>query len=124
MGITLEKVEGIAERLNKMPESENKNRSLSKQEAIKVLSKEITSLQKKGYTIEQIADTLRGEGLNIATATLKNYLHRSKKKAKIPKEKPTKLKEKDTSLSPRVGAISSTEKKKSSFTTRNDTEEI
>ncbi len=43
-----------------------------------MLAKEIVALQKRGYTLEQIAETLRGEGLAISTPTLKSYLQRIK----------------------------------------------
>ena len=92
MAITLEKVERIAEKLREMPEVDNKKRDVSKQEAVKILTKEIYDLRKRGYTLEQISETLKGEGLSIATPTLKNYLQRTKPlgKSKIAKASVTK----------------------------------
>jgi methionine synthase II (cobalamin-independent) len=78
MGYTNEKLEAIAAKLKTMPVIEKKKREHSKQDAVKVLSKEIAALQKRGYTLDQIAETLRGEGLEITTPTLKSYLQRIK----------------------------------------------
>jgi hypothetical protein len=55
-------------------------RALTKQALIKHLAREIASLQQRGYSIEQVTDSLRGVGLEISTPTLKSYLHRSKKR--------------------------------------------
>jgi len=45
------------------------------------------ALQKRGYTLDQISETLRGEGLDITTPTLKSYLQRIKAgKSKTQKE--------------------------------------
>ncbi len=78
MGYTNEKLEAIAAKLKTMPVIEKKKQEHSKQDAIKLLSKEIAALQKRGYTLDQIAETLRGEGLDITTPTLKSYLQRIK----------------------------------------------
>ncbi|MFI3121956.1 MAG: protein mobC [Methylococcaceae bacterium] len=78
MGYTNEKLSAISAKLKTMPVIEKKKQEYSKQDAVKVLSKEIASLQKRGYTLDQIAETLRGEGLDITTPTLKSYLQRIK----------------------------------------------
>lgn len=78
VGYTLEQIEGIAAQLRDLPAVENKKREVSKQEAVKLLSKEIAALQKRGYTLEQISEALRGKGLDIATPTLKSYLQRAR----------------------------------------------
>lgn len=78
MGYSNEKLEAIAAKLKTMPVIEKKKQEHSKQDAIKVLAKEIAVLQKRGYTLDQIAETLRGEGLDITTPTLKSYLQRIK----------------------------------------------
>ena len=75
---TTEQLEAIAAKLREMPPVEKKKQEHSKQEAVRVLSKEIAALQKRGYTLDQISETLRGEGLSIATPTLKSYLQRAK----------------------------------------------
>ncbi len=82
MGYTTEQIEGIAAKLRELPPVEKKKQEHSKFEAIKFLIKEITGLQKKGYTLEQISQSLRGEGLDIAPPTLKSYLQRARSASK------------------------------------------
>ena len=94
MGYSNEKLGEIAAKLKTMPAIEKKKQEHSKQDAVKVLAKEITALQKRGYTLDQIAETLRGEGLDITTPTLKSYLQRIKAgKNKGQKEPNNELKE-------------------------------
>ena len=94
MGYSNEKLGAIAAKLKTMPVIEKKKQEHSKQDAIKMLAKEIAALQKRGYTLDQIAETLRGEGLDITTPTLKSYLQRIKagknKGQKEPKKEPQK----------------------------------
>ncbi len=80
MGHTLEDAERIARSLRALPAMDSSKRTLTKQAMIKRLAREIASLQQRGYTIEQMADSLRGNGLEISTPTLKSYLHRAKKR--------------------------------------------
>ena len=80
MGHTLEDAERIARSLRALPAIDSSKRTLTKQAMIKRLAREIASLQQRGYSIEQVADSLRGNGLDISTPTLKSYLHRSKRK--------------------------------------------
>ena len=83
MGYTAAQVEEIAGKLRAMPVIEPPPKDLTKQEVVKMLAKEIKSLQKRGYTLEQIATSLKGEGLDISTPTLKSYLQRVKSPAKV-----------------------------------------
>ena len=83
---TAEQIEAIATHLKAMPPVEKKKQEFSKQEAVKILIKEITLLQKRGYSLSQIADTLKGQGLDIASPTLKSYLQRAKSPAKSTKK--------------------------------------
>jgi hypothetical protein len=55
-------------------------RRLTKQAVVKRLSREIASLQARGYTIEQIVESLHGVGFDITTPTLKSCLQRKKKR--------------------------------------------
>jgi lambda repressor-like predicted transcriptional regulator len=88
MKYTTEQLEAIAAKLRDMPPVEKKKQEHSKQEAVRILAKEIAALQKRGYTLDQISETLRGEGLSIATPTLKSYLQRSKPAKKAPAQAP------------------------------------
>jgi len=76
--VTVEQVEALIVKMKKLPDVK-KNQPMSKQDAIKVLSGEIQKLQARGYSLEQVADFFRGEGLFIGTPTLKSYLTKAKK---------------------------------------------
>jgi len=78
MRYTTEQVEQIAQKLRELPAVEKPRKQLSKQEAVRMLAREIASLQRRGYTLEQISEILRGEGLEITSATLRIYLQRAK----------------------------------------------
>jgi hypothetical protein len=73
MKYTTEQLATIASKLRELPAIDKPKQDLSKQKAVAVLAKEITSLQKRGYTLVQISDALRREGLDIVTPTLKVY---------------------------------------------------
>lgn len=87
MARTVAQAEALAEKLRALPAIENKNRPISKAEEIKLLANEIAALQERNYSLQQIAQFLTGEGLEISTATLKNYLQRSKATSKRPSKK-------------------------------------
>jgi hypothetical protein len=91
MGYTAAQVEEIAGKLRSLPAIEPPPKDLTKQEVVRMLAKEIKSLQKRGYSLEQIASSLKGEGLDISTPTLKSYLQRTKTttkpKAALPDRK-------------------------------------
>ncbi|SDC19682.1 hypothetical protein SAMN05216345_101886 [Cupriavidus sp. YR651] len=98
MKYTSEQIDTIASKLRQMPEVKNKRQDHSKQEAVKILLKEIAAMQKRGYSLDQISETLRNEGLNIATPTLKNYLQRAKA---VSKKAATPGKQQRTTVAPR-----------------------
>jgi hypothetical protein len=77
MGITIEQVETIAARLRILPPIENKKQVVSKQESIRMLTSEIAALRERGYTLEQVAELLTANDLEIGAPTLKSYLQRS-----------------------------------------------
>ena len=87
MAITVEQVERIAEKLRALPPIENKKRVVSKQESIKMLTSEIAGLRERGYTLEQIAELLTADQLEIGAPTLKSYLQRTKPSSKKPSVK-------------------------------------
>ena len=99
MGYKLEQVEAIAAKLRELPAIEAPPKDLSKKEAVKLLSKEIRSLQKRGYTLEQIATSLKGEGLDISTYTLKSYMNNSKQGGKLKSNTPAWLQAANTDKS-------------------------
>jgi DNA-binding transcriptional MerR regulator len=134
MSYTVEKVEKVAEKLRSLPPApENKKRQVSKQEAVKILADEITSLQKRGYSIEQIAELMRGEGLDFATPSLRSYLQRAKQKKRIKKPKDTRAtlaqtSQNETDTPPAASKTLSAKRKvdpaKATFTARPDTRDI
>jgi hypothetical protein len=75
---TRDDVEKMAEALRSLPAA-TKNK-LSKQGVIAHLAAEILGLQERGYTIEQVAESLRSLGLVITNKTLSTYLGRLKKR--------------------------------------------
>ena len=97
-----EQLESIAAKLRAMPPAEKKPKEHTKQEAIKILAREIKAMQGRGYSLDTISETLRGEGIAITTPTLKSYLQRTKpvKKNKAATT-PTKEKRKETPLAPK-----------------------
>jgi hypothetical protein len=80
MSYTFEKAEEMARALRTLPAVDQSKRRLSKQALVKHLVAEIAALQKRGYTIEQVVESLQGVGFTITTPTLKSYLQRAKAK--------------------------------------------
>jgi hypothetical protein len=78
MPLTLAQIEQISQKLKKMPPAPPAAVNTTKQEAVTLLANDIASLQRRGYTLEQITDSLKGEGLDLTTPTLKSYLSRAK----------------------------------------------
>lgn len=87
MSRTIADAEALAAKLRALPALENKNRVIKKSDEIKILANEITSLQGRNYSLEQIAELLTQDGLVIGTGTLKNYLQRSKSTKRPQKNK-------------------------------------
>lgn len=125
---TAEKLEIIANYLKAMPPVEKKMQEFSKQEAVKILTKEIAALQKRGYSLAQISDALKGQGLEIATPTLKSYLQRAKPKAKTAKnESSTGTNKTGQNSNENKESLATNETQKAtnaSFTPKPDTDDI
>lgn len=77
MGYTKDQLDKLAKAMREMPDAAH-TREHSKSEAVRILSREIAMLQKKGYTLQQVGETLKSGGLEITTETLKNYMQRNK----------------------------------------------
>jgi len=81
MGLTKNELGDLSLYLQQLPDIADV-RKLTAQESVRALSKDISALQKRGYTFSQIADALRtGGGLTIAPQTLKSYMQRVRKVA-------------------------------------------
>jgi hypothetical protein len=79
MEYTLETARRLVDELHAIPPKDPSKRRLDKQAMVKELADEIIALQQRGYTIEEVAESLRERGLEITTPTLKNYLQRVKR---------------------------------------------
>jgi DNA-binding transcriptional MerR regulator len=82
---TKDKIEAVAAKLRELPDFVKEKTEFSKKETVLMLLKEIKDLQKRGYSLEQIASTLKGEGIDISTPTLRSYIQQQPKK-KAPKK--------------------------------------
>ena len=77
---TVESANWLIAELRSIPPKDPAKRKLDKQRMVSLLAGELIALQQRGYTIEEVAESLRGRGLAITTPTLKNYLQRAKSK--------------------------------------------
>ena len=77
---TVESANWLIAELRAIPPKDPAKRKLDKQRMVSLLAAELIALQQRGYTIEEVAESLRGRGLAITTPTLKNYLQRAKSK--------------------------------------------
>ena len=71
----------MAAGLRALPAMDPSRRRTNKQGAVRYLAKEIAAVQARGYTVEEIVESLHGLGLDITTPTLKSYLQRAKNHA-------------------------------------------
>jgi|SRR5580692_571127 len=80
MTYTVEQTDEMVSALRALPAMDGSKRRLTKQDVVKRLARELAAVQARGYTMEQIAECLRGIGFEISTPTLKSYLQRVKKR--------------------------------------------
>jgi hypothetical protein len=73
---TLAQVNELAAALRALPAKDPYQRRFLKLSAIAEIADEITALQKRGYTLEEVAGILTAEGVEITFGTLKEYLQR------------------------------------------------
>ena len=92
MKYAMEQIEALAVKLRDLPPVDKNEKEYSMQETIKILTQEIKLLQKRGYTLDQIVESLRGEGFTLTTPTLKTYLNQSKRKSVAKTKKTTTVK--------------------------------
>lgn len=125
MKLTVAKVEDIATKLRDLPAAEQKERTVSKQETVRMLVKEIEQLQKRGYSLEHIAELLGAHGLEITPGTLRSYLRRiSTDKHPKTKRTPPKAAPSEAADTPRRPAVEPKQQAKGTFTPRPDTEDL
>jgi hypothetical protein len=128
---TIKDAKRLQEKLRALPAVEkNEDTKLSKQETVKMISKEIADLQKRGYTIEQIISSFKGEGFDISTPTLRNYLYRKRASKKNEAAVAKTTKNKDTppratvASTPNSSLKKSVDPAKAHFSVRPDTKDI
>lgn len=78
MMLTRARIDQISQKFKKMPPAPPAAMKTTKQEAVKLLANDIASLQRRGYTLEQITASLKDEGIDLSTPTLRCYLSRAK----------------------------------------------
>ena len=74
-GAALEKA---VKALEKLPQLPRKERTFSTREAVQVLTAQILSLQKRGYSTERISTELKKLDIEISPASLRRYLGKPK----------------------------------------------
>ena len=121
MKYTIEQIEAVRSKFRELPPAEKKKQEFGKSDVVKMLAKEIVVLRKRGYTLEQISDYFKGEGMDIGTPSLKSYLQRAKAAA-APKPKASK----DTPPAPPQAPQTpkTAETPKGSFSPRPDSDDI
>ena len=79
MEYTVEQIDQVGDGLLALPPLDASKRKLDKQAAVRRIKDQIATVQQRGYTLEQIAQSMTGLGIEITTPTLKSYLQRAKK---------------------------------------------
>src|SRR4051794_24223701 len=79
MGYKVARIDELQKKLQELPEVNDVEREVTKQEAIRRMADTISLLQERGYGMDKIAEILTTEGLTISVSTLKSYLTRAKK---------------------------------------------
>jgi hypothetical protein len=82
--ITQQSINNIDDKLKKVPDLAAAEREFTKKEAVAALKPTIKGLQKRGFTLEQVAALLRENGLDITFGSLRQYLADPKRKKKAP----------------------------------------
>ena len=73
---TLAQVNELAAALRALPAKDPYQRRFLKLAAVAEIADEITALQQRGYTLEEVAGILTAEGVEITLGVLKEYLQR------------------------------------------------
>lgn len=134
MAINLDTIETLRAKMKDAPDIANVKRHISKQEAVRELKRDIAAMQKRGYTLDDIAKFFSEGGMPISTPTLKSYLQRTKsdknKTVRQVEKKAENREENITAAQTKIGrkANIDTDKKQSTpepkggFTVRPDSE--
>ena len=79
MGYKIAQIEELQKKLDSLPEVDDVEREITKQEAVRRMADSIAALQSRGYSMEKIAEIMTTEGMEISVQTLKSYLTRAKR---------------------------------------------
>ena len=83
MRITVAQVDDLRRKLDEIPPQNSAKREVSKQEAIALMADQVAKLQQRGYAMDEIAHFLSSNGLAMSVQTLKSYLSRARRVARI-----------------------------------------
>ncbi len=90
MGHKIRDLEKLQKKLDELPEINESEREVTKQEAIRRIAPTIAALQSRGYSMERIAEIITSEGFEIKVQSLKSYLTRARKQTKGKSQRGTK----------------------------------
>ena len=77
MAVNIEDIETLRCELEALPR--HQPQSVSKQDAVALLAKQLGAAQRRGYSAEELAQMLSNKGIAINAATLRGYLQRSRR---------------------------------------------
>ena len=83
MPLTADDLEILRRELSELPTT--RPRTVTKQRAIAELASELAAAQRRGYTVEELAQLLADRGLAMTPGTLRGYLRRNRKKRRAGK---------------------------------------
>ncbi len=141
MGFKVTQIEDLRNKLLELPEVNDVEREVTKQEAIRIMADAVAELQNRGYSLDKIAEILTNGGFHISVQTLKTYLTRAKSKTRskarkkiaassTPSSSPQKATPKASSSDSKAQSNeqmndgSKTTARNSSFTPRQDSDDI
>ena len=87
-------VEELRAQLSAMQPTE-RTTGLSLREVVTLLKDEIMQLTERGYTLQQVAESLTGFGIKIKTPTLRSYITELTKQTQRKKHKPSTSRQKN-----------------------------
>jgi hypothetical protein len=82
----IDKIQSIAQGLASLPQTERVVK-VNKTQTVKLLLNDIKAAQAKGYTVEQISEYLKQQGINISVTLIRNALSKAKTVRGRPKTK-------------------------------------
>ena len=82
----IDKIQSIAQGLASLPQTERVVK-VNKTQTVKLLLNDIKAAQAKGYTVEQISEHLKQQGINISVTLIRNALSKAKTARSRPKTK-------------------------------------